>query len=106
MTYNRNTIERMEQMTDALKASPHRVEDLCELTGLSVEAVRRWLKAVRKKVYIADYGEDARGRMFAPRWAWGRRKDAERPGQQRTAAERMRDVRARRKAQSNEDLFG
>jgi len=105
VTYIRCTTERALLMSNAMAESPRTVAQLVELSGLSKQAVARWLKAVRGNVHIAGYTEDARGRVFAPMWAYGAGVDAPRPGCARSAAERMRDVRRRRKDSSGDDLF-
>lgn len=51
-----------------------------------------------KKIYVADYAEDSRGRLMTKVWAVGRKADKPRPGQRRTGAERMRALREKRRA--------
>lgn len=96
----RNSPVKIEQMRTALMTSPQRYDDLATLTGLSKPAVTLWLKAVKaiRSVHIADWVTDCRGRLFVARFAWGDKPDAKRPGPQRTAADRMRDMRKRRAA--------
>ena len=94
----RNSPVKIEQMRTALMKEPQRYTDLAELTGLSKPAVTLWIKAIKRihAVHIADWVTDVRGRLFVARFAWGEQDDAPRPGPQRTAADRMRDMRKRR----------
>jgi hypothetical protein len=104
--YVRVTLARALQMANAMADHPCTVAQLADLSGLSKPAIARWLKASREQVHIAGYTADTRGRMFAPQWAWGAKPDVARPGSTKTAAQRMRDFRARmRKVAAGDDLF-
>ena len=96
----RRNQETTETMRQALIASPHTYDDLCAVSGLSKPAVARWIKQLRDVglVHVASYATDVRGRLFVPCFGWGQKADRVRPGQQRTAADRMRDMRQRRRA--------
>lgn len=98
----RNSPLKIEQMRTALIAQPHTYDDLTVLTGLSKQSVALWVKHQKDihLVHISGYSADTRGRLFVPQFSWGNKPDAPRPGCQRTAADRMRDMRARRKATS------
>lgn len=100
---NRNTPALALRMQTALTQKAHSVEALATLTELSPRSVRAWIKAmkVERTVYIEGFGEDSRGRLFVPLWRWGRKKDAVRPGSQRTSTDRMRDHRARKAANAH-----
>jgi hypothetical protein len=87
-----------ETMKRALRRKGHTLAQLAALTGLSHSAVSRWLTA--NTTYVCGYEQDARGRLFTRVWRWGTKPSLPRPGPQRTAADRMRDVRARRKGKT------
>ena len=98
----RNNPRLMFDKQRALQAEPQSYDDLCHISGLNKPAVARWIKSLRpdtgeRHVHIADYGPDRNGRLFVPLFAWGNEEDAERPGDSRTDAERMRKLRADRK---------
>ena len=101
MKRNNNRISLHMQKTLMLKA--HTVEQLAVISGLSITAVRRWLKSMHEAnaAHVEDYTADTRGRLFVPMWRWGCKKDAPRPGPQRTSTDRVRDYRARRAADAD-----
>lgn len=84
-------------MVSALKAGRHSRDQLARLSRLSKRTVSEWIAEKREFIHVADYAEDARGRKFVELFAWGRKPDAPRPGQRRTTAQRMADLRARRR---------
>lgn len=100
----RNNPLKMEQMRTALVEKPRTYDELAEISGLSKIAVARWVHQHRTEsvglIHISGYAKDVRGRLFVPQFSWGAGSDAQRPGYQRTAADRMRDMRARRTAAS------
>ncbi len=98
----RRTFQQCLLMVDAMKRKPHTFAQLSDLSGLSLVSVQRWFKTIRQNCYVGAYVADARGRLFVPAWRWGEGKDAPRPGQQYTGAERMRNLRLRR---ANPDLY-
>lgn len=83
-----------------MESTPRTYRELSEISGLPLPSIRRWVKNLQAAgfAHVAGYAPDRAGRMFVPMWAWGAGADAARPGPRRTAAERMRDSRARRKA--------
>lgn len=92
---------RIERMRQALATKPQTYDQLAAISGLAKPAVARWVKTMRgegmQKIYIADWADDERGRKFVPMFKWGKGKDKPRPGRAHTAAERMRNLRARRR---------
>lgn len=85
---------------------PRSYDQLAIATGMSKVAVQRWISKAREdeslesRPYIADYAEDARGRLFVPLWQWGSESDKQRPGAKPgAAAERMRRMRLRKKGE-------
>jgi hypothetical protein len=97
----RNNPLRVFQMQEALKEKPRSYDELARVTGLNKPAVARWVKLMRavtpSPIFISGWGPDKNGRLFVPLFAWGTAPDAERPGDSRTDAERMRALRAARK---------
>lgn len=89
------------RMLSAMRRGPKTVAQMAEMTGLSHESVRRWLRVLNAEgeVHIGSYTKDERGRLFTPQWVLGAGDNAPRPGKQVTAAQRMARMRARRKAQ-------
>jgi predicted ArsR family transcriptional regulator len=89
-------------LQSAMTERPCSYDDLAGISGLSKPTVTRWLKQLHAAggVHIAAWGYDRTGRLFVALWAWGRGVDRPRPGQQRTAAERMKSLRAARKEQA------
>ena len=73
-------------------------EDLAKVAGISVGSVGRWMRLMKdaQLVRITNYAEDRLGRPFIPLYTWGKGEDLPRPGQKRTAAERMAELRHRR----------
>lgn len=101
MAQTRCTPERGFQMQEAMRKKPRSAEALIELTGLSRDSVLRWVRTMRdaKAVRIAAWADDDRGRNAVPLYGWGSGADAERR-EPRTAAQRMAEVRARRRAEA------
>ena len=87
-------------LQQTLMLGAHTIESLAAICGLSIRATRRWVNSMReaKAVYIADWTEDTRGRLFVAQYRWGKKADKARPGPQRTSTDRMRDHRARKAA--------
>lgn len=98
---NRINVKTAMLMAEAMKRRPLTYDTLAQISGLSKVSVQRWMKAERKNVHVADYQDDIRGRRFVPMFRWGPGNDAPRPGPRRTPAERMADVRARRRMEEN-----
>lgn len=98
-TVLRNTPERSLRMLDALNSGPKTYDQLVLASGLKKPAVAHWVKAMRAAggVYVAGWAEDQRGRLFMPVFARGSGSDVQRPGPAKSAAERMRRMRDRRK---------
>lgn len=97
----RNNPARQHLMQSAMQIEPQSYDALAAVSGLSNNAVAHWIKTLRtldpKPVHIAGWAPDVNGRLFVALWAWGPGKDAPRPGQSRTAAERMAALRKARK---------
>jgi len=89
-------------MVKALEKGCQTYDELVAVSGLKKPTVARWIKALRdarvKGVYVEQWVEDVNGRLFVPCFRWGERPDAKRPGRSLTSAERMRALRASRKA--------
>ena len=98
------TEKQISLICEMLKAGPQRYADLMLVTGLSKQTLFTLVKQLRtaKMARIAGYAKDVRGRLFVPLFAWGGEADEPRPGAQRTAADRMRDMRARNAAKGSE----
>lgn len=99
---NRITMGQILTMIDALKQQAMTYDGLADLAGLSKEAATRWVKNTRaeadKRIYIADWLPAKDGTLRVRAYRWGPFDDAPRPGPRLTNAERMRLVRASRKA--------
>jgi hypothetical protein len=93
--------EQAVSLASNMLVNPMTYDEIVEFTGLNKATVEWWVKRWRdsKLVYVSGYADDSRGRPVILRFSWGSLLDAVRPGQRRTAAERMRDVRARRAAE-------
>lgn len=95
-------------MQKALMANHMNYDELAALSGLHKLSVAYWIKQMRpdtgdRAVFIEAWGLDSRGRLFVPRFRWGNRKDADRPGPQTTSTQRMQRSRARRKGAADVD---
>lgn len=99
MTQTRCTPERALKMQQMMTKRPRSAEQLMAFTGLSKESVLLWVRKMRAAgaVRIAGWADDDRGRNAVPLYAWGSGADAERRAP-KTAAQRMAEVRARRRA--------
>lgn len=88
-------------MIAALDKKPMTYDALAQLTGLSKEAVTRWVKNARSAddslVYISDWLPAKDGTLRVRAYRWGLQEDAPRPGPKQTNAERMRLLRAEKK---------
>lgn len=85
---------------------------LAEALDLTKVAVARWAKTLRTdemwRIYVADWGDDARGRKFVPLFAWdatGEKEDVPRAGARNTSKQRMARMRLRKKGVPNADLM-
>lgn len=79
--------------------------EMTALTGLSHQAVARWVKEMRdeKLIHIAAWERDVRGYPTVPRFAWGHNfTDAVRPSIPRNELERARRQRVKALTQLNE----
>ncbi|AXY83320.1 hypothetical protein [Acidovorax phage ACPWH] len=99
MTARRNTIETAMRMQTALTAKGHTYDDLVAISGLSKTAVAYWVKKMRagQQMHVEDWAPDKNDRPVVPVFRWGKKPDKKRPGTA-PAAVRMREYRARRKA--------
>jgi len=88
-------------MTLALQSQARTYDDLVALTGLRKATVARWITALRtadRMVRIEAYAPDKSGRPFVPMFRLGGEVDLPRPGPAIAPAQRMRALRAKRKA--------
>lgn len=104
-TPKRMTLGTSAKLQRALTEKPRTVAELGELSGMPL-ASYTWLKKARKEglVYRSGWTEDVRGRLFTALFSWGAGVDVPRPGGARTAAQRMADVRARRRAEQTQEI--
>lgn len=93
----RTSVKQAIALRDMLSQTPMTYEQLVAATGMSQPRVAYWRKSNADNIYVAAWAPDKRGRLFNPVWAWGAGEDAPRPGRSQTSAERMRELRARRK---------
>ena len=100
------TEDHISLMCEMLKSGPQRYADLMLMTGLSKQTVFQFVKQLREArfVHVSGFTHDTRGRLFVPLFQWGGEADTPRPGPQRTAADRMRDMRARNAAKRISDV--
>ena len=96
----RNTPERALRMQQSLAAAPQTYDQLVLVSGLQKPAVAHWVKAVRAAggLHVAAWAQDSKGRWFTPVFRWGKGVDVDRPVGAKSAAERMAQMRARKKA--------
>ena len=97
---DRITQEEQLALVDLLLMGDMSYDDLARESGLSKAQVARFMRKARDRVRVSSYGPDKNGRIFVRRFAWGAGPKAERPGRVLTAAEQMRKLRARRKAEA------
>lgn len=90
---------RQEIMRKALETAPQTLDRLVRVSGLGKAAVTRWVRNMQgmKACHLCDWTEDSRGRVFTAVYTWGKGKNVARPEAHDTSAERMRNMRARRK---------
>lgn len=96
----RITNAQRKQLKDLLLFGDQSYDDLVRETGLSKERVAYFMRTVRGEVRISGYGPDKNGRLFVRLFSWGSGPDEPRPGRTLTAAEQMRKLRARRRAEA------
>ena len=96
----RTSVKQAIALRDMLSKTPMTYEQLVAATGMSQPRVAYWRKSNADNIYVAAWAPDKRGRLFNPVWAWGDGEDAPRPGRSQTSAERMRELRARRKLEA------
>lgn len=102
MTHKKMNVAIAFSLHKQLQVRGMTLADMAEFSGLSKVACARWMRKMNAddsttRLYISDYALDVRGRPFIPVYRAGSMPDAPRPGQRRTAAERMAALRARRK---------
>lgn len=89
------------RMQQALQNAPQSLDDLVLISGLSKPLVTRYVRelhaAEQKMVHVADWGRDCRGYPTIRKFRWGSQSDVAVPLSDRTAADRMRDLRILRK---------
>ena len=92
----RMTMLHAEVLRDRMVNEAMTYNRMAEVAGLGKTAVQRWARDMRAAglIYVAEYGPDKNGRLFVPLYKWGRGRDAERPGDKETPADRMRAKRA------------
>lgn len=85
----------------ALKKGPKTIPQLVKLLGIAYDPIARHVQRLRdlQAIHIADWAEGTDGRKTVMVLALGKGKDAPRP-EPLTAAERMRNTRARRRKEA------
>lgn len=88
------------RMQMALHTKPHSLVDLVAVSGLAKPTVTRYIKEMQvvSLVHVGGWARDARGYPTIRQFSWGNRPDAECPKNERSGADRMRALRATRKA--------
>lgn len=94
--------QKKAQMAVALGEKPMTYAELVEFSGMTLQTVGRWVRKMRVcgLIHVESWAEDRNGRLFVPRFRWSAvpdTPDVARPGDSRTAAERMAAMRAERK---------
>ena len=94
---------KIERMRAALMTKAQSYRDLQALSGLHMTTVRRWVAEMRalepKRISLAPWALDERGRPMVTMLRWGDTPDAPRPGKSPEAhAERQRRLRKRKAA--------
>lgn len=102
MTYKRMGMGATLALYTELQARGMTLDEMAAFTGVSKAGCARWVKKMRAddsptRLYVCGYADDVRGRPFVAIYRAGTMPDAPRPGQRRTAAERMAALRAARK---------
>lgn len=87
------------RMQQALTVKPHSLDDLVAVSGLAKPTVTRYIKdlADAELVHVGGWARDPRDYPTIRQFAWGNKPDVACPKTTRTAAERMRNLRAARK---------
>lgn len=88
----------------SMRSTPLTREEMIRDTGHSRHVIHTWVKEMHdaQLIYVSDWVADSRGRLFVPTFRAmvnGGEVDAPRPGQRRSAAERMAALRAARRGQ-------
>lgn len=94
-TRRRLTAAEQSEMLGELKSYCYSDAQLAERMGVPARVVAAWRR--KQQCYVEAWTHDSRGRLFTPCWRLGDKPNAERPGPQTTAAERMARLRASRK---------
>lgn len=89
------------RLQQALNTDPQSLDDLVAVSGMSKRVVSRYVRELyegeAKMIHVGDWGRDSRGYPTIRKFKWGNQPDVACPLTDRTPAQRMRDVRARRK---------
>lgn len=73
-------------------------DGLAAATGINKRRLAAWIAANREHIRIEDWAPDKNGRPFLPMFRWADGEDTPRPGRRISSAQRMRELRERRKA--------
>lgn len=92
----------MVKMQAALTHSPQSFSDLAAVSDLDQRVVTRYVHELKEAnlVHVGDWDRDARGYPTIRKYVWGPGDDAPCPTKHRDDAERMRKLRAKKKASS------
>lgn len=79
--YVRVSAMTFSKMLTLLKQGPHSLDELVEGTGLGRVCCSKWVIELKREghVYIASWGENARGWRTVAEFAWGDLPDVPRP---------------------------
>jgi len=88
----------VSKMISAMCSGPHSAYELRDISGLGIQTVRNYLKALHKAkaIHIADWTEDGRGNRTTRSFMIGNDDDAKKP-QRITAKEACAKYRAKMK---------
>lgn len=96
----RMSVKKSLELRELLLTTPMTYEQLCEAGRLSPQRAAYWRKSNAENIFVSDWAPDKNGRLFVPVFSWGVGEDKPRPGRTLTSAERMRELRARRKQEA------
>lgn len=88
------------RMQMALQTKPQSLDDLVVVSGLAKPTVTRYIKEMQvvALVHVGGWARDTRGYPTIRQFSWGALPDADCPKNARSGADRMRALRATRKA--------
>ncbi len=90
------------KMQEAMRKKALSLRNLAEVSGLAMPVVTKYVRQLQgaEMAFVADWEADSRGYMTIEKYKFGKGEDVPCPKSTRTAADRMKDVRAKRKAAS------